>query len=131
MKFICPICETGGSISPDKLVSPITKTTCQKCGTILLANPDSGKIDAYKSPFKGTGESDAVGSGPTGTAPAVLEMRPPQKASRDWTAIVIVITVLIVLIAAGIYTAGHLDILRQSFQSAAELIQGLLGKAPI
>ena len=64
MKFICPICETGGSISPDKLVSPITKTTCQKCGTILLANPDSGKIDAYKSPFKGTGESDAVSTLP-------------------------------------------------------------------
>jgi transcription elongation factor Elf1 len=134
MKFECPICETEGSISENDLAYPITKASCRQCGTILLVNPETGKIDAYKKPFKGTREFAISGSQTTDTAaaPPVLEM-PTGKGSRDWTAIITVLVILIVLIAAGIYFAGHLDTLRQSFQSAAQLLEDLLrsGKTSI
>lgn len=45
MKFVCPVCKTEGSIPEDRLEHPVTKTTCQNCGSILLVNPDSGKND--------------------------------------------------------------------------------------
>jgi hypothetical protein len=108
MKFVCPICETGGNISGDNLVHPVTKATCQKCGTILLVNPDTGVVDAHKSPLKATRESDVAGAPSSDTAPPVLEMRPTDtdRGARDWAAIIIVMVVLVGLISAGIYFAG-------------------------
>jgi transcription elongation factor Elf1 len=109
MKFVCPICETDGSISGKDLVDPVTKATCQKCGTILLVNPDTGNVDAYKSLLKAThASSDVAGARSTDPAPPVLEMRATDtdQAARDWTAIIIVMVVLAGLISAGIYFAG-------------------------
>ncbi|UCD82492.1 MAG: hypothetical protein JSW26_14020 [Desulfobacterales bacterium] len=126
MKFVCPICETGGTISEEDLAYPITKASCLQCGSILLVNPKTGNVDAHKSPLKGTREFAISDTRTTETAPPVLEMRPTDKGSRDWTAIITVMVFLIVLISAGIYFAGQLDILRESFQSVSKVIADLL-----
>jgi hypothetical protein len=126
MKYVCPICETDGSISEDDLAHPITKATCQKCGTILLVDADTGSVDAHKSTLKGTREFSVSADQTTEPDLPVLEMRPAARGSRDWTAITIVLIVLIILISAGIYFTAHLENLQQSFKSVSRLIEDLL-----
>jgi hypothetical protein len=126
MKFVCPICETDSRISEDNLAHPITKTTCRQCGTILLVNPETGNVDAHKSPLKGTREFAVSAAQTTEPDLAVLEMRRTNQGSRDWTALIIVLVVLIILISAGIYFTAHLDNLQQSFQFVSKLIEALL-----
>jgi hypothetical protein len=103
MEFVCPVCKTDGSIPEDRLEHPVSKTTCQSCGTILLVNPDSGKVDAHKSPLKDSPESEISGTQPIDKISSVLSMRSKESCIKDWPAIVVVVIILIVLIAAGIY----------------------------
>jgi hypothetical protein len=110
MKFLCPVCKTEESIPEDRLEHPVTKTTCQNCGTILLVNPDSGNVDAHKSPLKDSPEFEISGTQPTDKAASVLSMRSKERGIKDWPAIVVVVIFLIVLIAAGVYFAVKLDI---------------------
>lgn len=110
MELVCPVCKTDGSIPEDRLEHPVTKTTCQNCGTILLVNPDSGNIDAHKSPLKDSPEFEISGTQPTDKGASVLSMRSKERGIRDWPAIVVVVIFLIFLIAAGVYFAVKLDI---------------------
>jgi transcription elongation factor Elf1 len=126
MKFVCPICETDGSIAEDDLTHPITKATCRQCGTILLVDAVSGNVDAHKSPLRGTREFALSVNSEADTDLPVLKMRAADPGSRDWTAIIIVLVVLSVLISAGVYFTAHLDTLQQTFQTVSELIEGLL-----
>jgi ribosomal protein S27E len=102
MKFLCPLCESEGQIEEVNLARPTIRTTCQNCGTILLINPDSGNVEAYKSPFKGTREYALTDTEKPDAEVPVAEMRPTQ-GSRDWTALITVMVVVIVLISTGIY----------------------------
>jgi len=111
MEFVCPICDTRGNLSEDKLTSPATKASCRQCNTILLINPETGKVEAHKSPLRGTREFALSHTQTPEEAAPVLELGRTQKDSRDWTAIITVGVVLVVLISAGIYFAGRLDIL--------------------
>ena len=102
MKFVCPICEAEGHIEEEDPARPTIRTTCQNCGTILLIDPDSGNVEAYKSPFKGTREYALTDTEKPDTEVPVTEMR-PTKGERDWTALITVSVVVIVLISTGIY----------------------------
>ncbi|MEJ2165786.1 MAG: hypothetical protein P8X90_09675 [Desulfobacterales bacterium] len=102
MKFTCPICETEGHISEQEPATPTVRTTCRQCGTILLINPRTGSIDAYKSPLRGTREYALTESHEPEPALPVSELR-PATGSRDWPAVVTVMLVVLILISAGIY----------------------------
>lgn len=110
MKYTCPMCEAGGDISKDDLARPITRTTCQNCGTILLINPDTGKVDAHKSPIKDSPAIKNSGNSSTDKAEAVLSTRSPDRQARDWTALVVVAVIFLMLISAGIFFAIQVDI---------------------
>ena len=127
MKFVCPLCESDGSISEDNLIHPVTKTTCRQCGTILLVNPDTGSVDAHKSPLKGTREFAVSANQTSETDLPVLERDRTHQGSRDWTAIIIVLVVLAVLISVGVYLMFHPGTLHQSILFVAKLIEALLG----
>jgi len=94
---------------------------------------NTGRVDAHKSPLKGTREFAVSGGQTTETGIPVLEIRRADPGSRDWTAIIVTLIALAVLISAGVYFAAQLDTLQQSFQSVSELIEGLLrsGKAGV
>jgi hypothetical protein len=110
MKFTCPICETAGNISQDNLDYPVTKATCQNCGSILLINPDTGNVDAHKSAIKDAPAGGTSGSRSTDEPAPVLSMRPQGKEPRDWTAVVVVSIILAALIFAGVYFVVNWDI---------------------
>jgi hypothetical protein len=110
MKFECPVCKTEGSIPEDRLEHPVTKTTCQNCSAILLVNPESGKVDAHKSPLKDSPEFKISNSQSTDKATSVLSMRSKERGIKDWPAVVVVVIILIILIAAGVYFAVNLNI---------------------
>jgi hypothetical protein len=102
MKFTCPICETEGHISDEDPATSTTRTICRQCGTILLINPNTGNVELYKSPFRGTREYALTESHEPDPALPVSEMR-PTSGSRDWTAVVTVMLVVVILISTGIY----------------------------
>lgn len=102
MKYICPICEKEGHISEKNPAYPISRTTCRNCGTILLINPDTGSVDAHKSPLRGTREYVFTDPEKPDAALPAAEMR-PTKGSRNWTAIITVTLVVIIFITTGIY----------------------------
>ena len=102
MKFICPICETDGHIEEEYLAYPISRTTCRNCGTKLLINADTGSVEARKSPLRGTREYALTDFQEPDAALPVAEMR-PAKGSRDWTAVITVVIVVIIFVSTGIY----------------------------
>jgi len=92
MKFLCPVCETESRIAEENLARPTSRATCRRCGTILLINPDSGSVDAYKSPLRGTREYALTDTEKPDAALPAAEMH-PAKGSRDWLAIITVMLV--------------------------------------
>ena len=110
MKFTCTMCEAGGDIPEDKLAHPVTRTTCGKCGTILLIDSDTGKVDAHKSPLKDVPAIKTAGGRTTDEPEPVFSMRQQDRTARDWLAPVVVVFVLIALISAGVYVAITLEI---------------------
>jgi hypothetical protein len=117
MEFVCPVCKAIGNIPEKNLEHPVTKTTCQNCGTILLINPEKGNIDAHKAPLKDPLSLKRSSTQPTDEFSSVLSMRPQDMGSRDWPAIVVVVIILIVLIATGIFFVLHQDIIQESLLS--------------
>ncbi|MGD2038872.1 MAG: hypothetical protein PVH28_13345 [Desulfobacterales bacterium] len=109
MKFTCPICETASDISKDHLAHPVTRTTCRNCSTILLINPETGKVDAHKSPLKDSPAIEAAGSPSADKGEAVLSAPSQDRDARDWTAIVVVTVIFLVLISIGVFFAIKLD----------------------
>ena len=105
MEFVCPVCKTTGNITEDDLNRPITKTTCPNCDIILLVNPDDGSVDAHKSPFKDSPIMEPLEGRPMDKSESVLSMSRQGKESRDWTAVLLVAAILIILISAGFYFA--------------------------
>jgi hypothetical protein len=103
------MCEVTGEMSEEDLTHPVTRTSCRECGAILLINPDTGKVDAHKSPLKDSSVIEASDSQPTDRSPPVLEMRSQDKDGRDWTAVLVVVIILLVLISAGIYLVIDLN----------------------
>ncbi|MGD2186834.1 MAG: hypothetical protein PVI71_11935 [Desulfobacterales bacterium] len=110
MEYTCPVCQASSDITESDLKHPVTRTTCRSCGTILLINPDTGKVDAHKSPLKDSSALETLRSQPTDESASVLSKRSKDKESTDWTAVVVVVIILIVLISAGVYFAFNLDI---------------------
>jgi hypothetical protein len=104
------VCETTGDLPDKDLAHPVTPTRCADCGAILLINPDTGDVDAHKSPLRAPSVSETSGAGSTGRSAAVLSMRPKEEQTRDLTALVVIALVLIILIAAGVYLTISLDI---------------------
>ena len=109
MEFRCPMCEASGDLSQDDLTHPVTRTACPQCETILLINPDTGEVDAHKSPLKDSSVFAASGSRPADPSSPVLEMRPRDRSARDWTALVVVAVILLILVLAGVYFAFNPD----------------------
>lgn len=109
MKFACPMCEAAGEISEDDLIHPVTRTTCRNCGTILMINPDSGNVDAHKSPLKDSSTLETSDSRSSDRSEPVLSMHSKGEDARDWTAVVVVAFIMIILICAGVYFAVKLD----------------------
>jgi hypothetical protein len=103
MEFVCPVCKVIGSIPGENLEQLVTKTTCQTCGAILLINPKNGNVDAHKAPLK---DSLTLKSSNTQSAEAfssILSMHQQDIGTKDWPAIAVIVFILIVLIAAGIF----------------------------
>jgi hypothetical protein len=111
MEFVCPVCETIGKIAEKNLEHPLTKTTCQSCSAILLLNPENGNVDAHKAPLKDTLSLKRSSTQQSDEFSSVLSMSSQNAGSKDWTAVVVVGIVLIVLVAAGIYFVLNLDII--------------------
>ena len=108
MEFVCPVCKTKGNIVPDD--HPTTKTTCLNCGMILFINPADGSVDAFKSPLKDSPILESSAGPPTDKSASVLSMGRQSKESKDWTAVLSVAVILIILISAGLYFALYTDI---------------------
>ena len=109
MEFTCPICETSDDILEDHLAHPVTRTTCRNCDAILLINPKTGRVDAHKSPLKDSPAIEASGDPSAAKAESVLSKRPQGRNARDWTAIVVVTVIFLVLLSAGVFFAIKLD----------------------
>ena len=110
MKFTCPVCETTGDLPDDDLVDPVTRKTCGDCGAILLINPETGEVDAHKSPLKDSSVMEDSGRRATDKSASVLTSRPKSGEGGDRTAVVVIAIILIILIAAGVYFTITLDI---------------------
>jgi hypothetical protein len=111
MKFSCPICKASGNISENDLEHPVTRTTCPDCGTILLVNPDTGNVDAHKTPFKDHRAFKTFDNRSADGPAPLLSQRPEGTSTRDWTAAVVVAIIVLLLISAGMYFALNLDII--------------------
>jgi hypothetical protein len=109
MKFTCPLCETTGNIPQDDIDQPVTRATCQNCSTILLINPETGKVDAHKSPLKDSPAFERSGNQSIDKSASVLSMRPRDRAAKDWTAVVVVAIIIIFLVFAGLFFTFKLD----------------------
>jgi hypothetical protein len=105
------MCKATGDISEDDLSHPVTRTACQNCGTILLINPETGKVDAHKSPLKDAPNLETSATGSTGEPKPVLDMRPQNKDARDWTAPIVVVIILVALISVGFYLVINVEIM--------------------
>lgn len=105
MEFVCPVCKTNGNMTQSDLNHPVTKATCRNCGIILLINPADGSVDAFKSPLKDSPIMEASEGRPTDKTASVLSMSRQGEQSRDWTAVLWVAAILIILISAGFYVA--------------------------
>lgn len=106
------MCGASGTIPEDDLEYPVTRTTCAECGTILFINPDTGKVDAHKSPLKDAPAFKTISNDRSDDSSAtVLSMRPEGKSAGDWTAVLVVAVIVLILISAGIYFALNLDII--------------------
>ena len=117
MEFVCPVCKAIGNISDENLTHPLTKTSCQKCSTILLINPEKGNVAAHKAPIKDSLRSESSNTHPTDAYSSILSMRPQETNSRDWSAIVVVSVVLVVLISAGIIFTINMDVIQEALLS--------------
>jgi hypothetical protein len=113
MEFVCPVCKVIGNIPLKNLEHPVTKTTCQTCGAILLINPEKGNVGAHKAPLKDSLSLKSSSTQPTGAFSSILSMRQQDIDSKDWPAIAVIVFILIVLIAAGIYFALNPDIMQE------------------
>lgn len=111
MKFSCPICKASGNIPENDLEHPVTRTTCPDCGTILLVNPDTGNVDAHKTPFKDHPAFKTSDNRSADRPAPLLAQRPEGTSNRDWTAAAVVAIIVLFLISAGIYFALKLDII--------------------
>jgi len=111
MKYTCPICEESGNISEENLEQPVTPVACRKCGTLLLVDPDTGKVDAYKSPLKDSPTLKTSTNRLVDVSASIFDRRPQGRAARDWTAILVVAIVVLVLISAGAYFAVNSGII--------------------
>jgi hypothetical protein len=109
MEYVCPVCEEIGNIPEKNLEHPLTKRTCRNCGAILLINPENGKVDAHKAPLKDSLHLKNSNTQAIEKFESVLSDRLQDTVSRDWPAIVVVVIILIVLFAAGIYSVLNLD----------------------
>jgi hypothetical protein len=106
MKFICSICEASGEIPEGELERPVTRTICQNCGTILILNSDTGEVVVHASPLKDFSAIETSGNrSSTDMSESVLSMSPRGRTAKDWTAVVVVAAVLLILISAGICLA--------------------------
>ena len=110
MKCVCRICDAVGNLSEDDLSHPVTRTACRECGMILFINPDTGKVDAHKSPMKDSPAFETSGEGSSADPGPVISMRPKGREAKDRTAVLVVAIILLALIAAGIYLTIILDI---------------------
>jgi hypothetical protein len=76
----------------------------------LLVNPNSGKVDAHKSPLKDSTEFEISGTQPNDEVSSVSSKRSNERGTRDWPAIIVVVVFLLTLIAAGFCFAVNFDI---------------------
>lgn len=113
MEFVCPVCKVIGNIPEKNLEHPLTKTLCQTCKAILLINPEKGSVDAHKAPLKNSLTLESANTHPTGAFSSIFSMRQQDIDSKDWPAIAVIVFILVVLIAAGIYFALNPDIIQE------------------
>lgn len=107
MKFTCSLCGTEGEIQGEDTKKGVASTTCSHCGAILFVDPDSGRVEKHKSPVKDTSR---IRQESTRSSDSVMDV-PRESGTRDWLAIGVVVFVLALLCAAGIYIAVYLGLL--------------------
>ena len=106
MKFICPVCKTAGQIDSDYSLQPVTQTACNKCGTQLSIETESGRAQILSAGYglpremKSSAPSDRRSKD---AAFSGLSMQSGDKSKRDYPAIAVFVLVLCALIATGVY----------------------------
>jgi tetratricopeptide (TPR) repeat protein len=106
MKFICPVCKTAGQIDSDDSLQPVTQTACNKCGTQLSIETESGRAQILSAGYglpremKSSAPSDRRSKD---AAFSGLSMQSGDKSKRDYPAIAVFVLVLCALIATGVY----------------------------
>jgi hypothetical protein len=117
VEFICPVCKTAGNTAKKGPELQITKKTCKKCSAILLINPENGNVDAHKAPLKDSLSLKNHSTRSTVAASSVLSSHLQNHGYKDWPAIAVLVIILSILIAAGIYFVLNLSINANSFLS--------------
>jgi hypothetical protein len=120
MEFVCPVCKVIGNIPEKNLKYPVTKTSCQTCDAILLINPENGNVDAHKAALKDSLSLKSSSTQPIGAFSSILSMHQQDIDSKDWPAIAVIVFILIFLIAAGIFFALNLDVMKEPLLSVFE-----------
>ena len=107
MEVRCPVCETSYNLRAERLTKPVFRATCKKCGNTLVIHKDTGEVETAApslSPNQKPPDKDV--QTPTSSSPSMSD-GVAGRAPRDYPAIIIVITVLMVLAVAGYYLASN------------------------
>jgi tetratricopeptide (TPR) repeat protein len=119
MKFVCPVCKTTGDIAEDESDQPAIQATCQKCGTVLSIERETGQVQTQSAGRR------TSNSRPKYETSSVLSMRPRDKGKKDYVAIAIDSIVLSILIAVGIYFSLNIErsALNKQLQTFSKMVE--------
>lgn len=107
MKIQCPICETSYNLHAERLTKPVVRATCKKCGNTLVIYKDTGEVKTTApSPLSTKKPPDKNIQTPTSSRPSI-SARVAARVPRDYTAIIVVVAVLMLLAVAGYFLVSN------------------------
>ena len=123
MKFVCPVCKTAGDIPEEDSVQPATQTTCQKCGTGLSIERETGRVQTLATERNQPAGRESPGPRSKYESSVVLSMGSQDRGRKDYLAIGVFAVVLSALITTGVYFSFNIDrgALNQPLQKISKL----------
>jgi tetratricopeptide (TPR) repeat protein len=133
MKFVCPVCKTAGDIPEEYSVQPATQTTCQKCGTSLSIEHETGRVQTLATERNQPAGKESPGFRSKDESSSVSSMGSQNKGRKDYLAMGVFAAVLFALIITGVYFSFNIDrgALNQPLQKISKLFDevSLYGKS--
>ncbi len=107
MKIQCPVCETAYNLPAERITKPVVRAACRRCGSTLVIHKDTGKVETT-APSPGPTPKASGKNTPTPTAiPPSLTVKVAGRAGRDYTAIIVLVSFLVLISAAGYYFVSN------------------------